>query len=83
MALDDTDLNSMQRSWQTRMESVGRQLVRLAAMPVHDTKKDQMVHVAGLFIVPLPDETTMIRVNVVPTDKPGDMYSTDIQNLEA
>lgn len=83
MNLDDTDINQLNRSWQTRMESVGRQFTRLAAEPVLDVNKDQMVHVAAMFLVPMPDGTTMVRLNVLPTDSPDDtLYSTSLENLE-
>lgn len=83
MNLDDTNLDQVKRSWQTRMESVGRQFARLAAEPVLDVNKDQMVHVAAMFLVPMPDGTTMIRLNVLPTDSPDDtLYSTSLENLE-
>ena len=76
------DINQANRSWQTRMESVGRQFVRLSSQPVLDKVKDQMVHVAGMFLCPMPDGTTMVRVNVVPTDCVDGMYSTDLLSLE-
>lgn len=82
MNLDDSNIEQLNRSWRTRMASVGRQFARLASEPVQDTQKDQMVHVAGMFLVPMPDGTTDVRVNVVPTDCVDGMYSTSLENLE-
>ena len=83
MNLDDTDINQLNRSWQTRMASVGWQFARLAEKPVLDKRRDQMVHVCGMFLVPMPDGTTEVRVHVVTTDNIDDMSSTDLNFLEA
>jgi hypothetical protein len=80
--IDDSNVDQIHRSWQTRLQSVGRQFAKLAERPVLDTRSDQMVHIAGLFLLPTPGGATEVRVNVCPTDRIDDMYSTGIEFLE-
>lgn len=76
------DPGDIKRSWQTRMDSVGRQFLKLSSEPVLDTVKDQMVHICGMYLVPMPDNTMLVRVNVAPTDCDTAIYSTSLDNLE-
>lgn len=78
----EPDLSDINRSWHTRMASVTRQFRALSQSTVFDRKRDQMVDIIGMFIVPTPDDTFDVRLNVAPSDNLGKVYTCELADLE-
>ena len=49
--MDNTELTTLNISWQTRMASVMRQFDKLSKKPVFDKTHEQMVNILGMTLV--------------------------------
>lgn len=74
--MDDSDLSTLNISWQTRMASVMRQFSNLSRKPVFDKTNEVMVNVIGMTCV-----FGTPGLQVVPTDQ-GSIYTVRIEELD-